>query len=344
MSTDTHVSAIPDAGKIIELSMAFCASKVLHGAVEVGLFAELAKGPATGDELRERLGLAQRATADFLQALVRMNLIERTGGGYANTPLAARYLVPGEPHYLGHFLDRTDRVLYPAWGSFQAALRTGEAQLEEPRNPGNMFVNLYRDPDAMRHFLAMMDALTGVLGPQLAEAFEWSRYGSVVDVGGARGNLIGHLVRAHPHLTATVFDLPPVAPAFAERMEVLGLTGRVDFVGGDFFTDPLPEADVIVLGHVLEDWSTEQKQLLIKQAFQAIRPGGALLVYDPMLDEELSSLVNTLTSLTMLVVTRGGAEYTSDECRQWMVEAGFTDPSARPLGSSDILVVGRKKG
>lgn len=335
---------VPDPGKIIELSMAFCASKVLLTAVELDLFSRLAQQPMSSETVRAELGLSERGTPDFLETLVRLDMLERRDGVYHNSALSARYLVRGAPEYMGQFLDRTNQVLYPAWDRFNEALRTGEAQLEQPRSAGNMFVNLYQNPDSMRHFLAMMDALTTVISPVLAEAFEWDRYQSVVDIGGARGNLVASLVRAHPHLAARVFDLPPVEPAFYERMAELGLNGRVEFTGGDFFTDPLPAADVLILGHVLEDWSEEQRQLLVKNAYQAVRPGGALLVYDPMLDEERSGLVNVLTSLTMLVVTKGGSEYSSAQCQEWMRQAGFSATSAHALGSSDVLVVGRKDG
>jgi len=342
MTSAEHSVAAPDPGKIIELSMAFCAAKVLFTAVDLELFDRLAERSMTAKAIGVKLGLSGRAVPEFLEALVRLDLLERRDGTYHNSTLSAQYLTRDSSAYLGHFLDRTNRVLYPAWDRFGDALRTGEAQLDQPRAEGNMFVNLYRDPDGMRNFLAMMDALTSVIGPVLAQAVEWSRYRSVVDVGGARGNLLAGLLQAHPHLSARVFDLPPVEPAFQERMAELSMTGRVEFTGGDFFTDPLPAADVLIFGHVLEDWSPEQRQQLVKNAYQAVRPGGALLVYDPMLDEELSGLVNVLTSLTMLVATKGGSEYTSANCREWMRQAGFTSTSASALGSSDILVIGYK--
>ncbi|GAA1858899.1 methyltransferase [Asanoa iriomotensis] len=338
-----NVAVQPDASKIVELGMAFCGSKVMLSAVELGLFTVLHEGAQTEEQLRRRLELHGRGVRDFLNALVRMGLLAHTGESFANTELSDRYLVRGASTYMGSFLDRANRVLYGAWGNFTDALRTGEAQLDQVRARGNMFSNLYENPDAMRDFLAMMDGLNSILGPLLARAFDWSGHRSVVDIGGARGNLVASLIKAHPHLEATVFDLPPVEAAFTEHMAAIGLADRTTFRGGDFFSDPLPEGDVLIIGHVLEDWNNEQRQLLLKNAYAAVRPGGALLVYDPMLDDELSGLTNLLTSLTMLVATRGGGEYTSVDCQRWLREAGFQDTSAAALGSSDILVVGRKQ-
>lgn len=330
-------------GRLVELGMSFCAAKMLLGAVELGLFTLLADGPATEDDITERLGLHGRGLHDLLTGLHKLALLEREEHRYRNSADAAQYLVRGKPEYLGPFLERTDRVLYPAWEHFTDALRTGEAQLEQTRADGNMFVNLYRDPAAMRNFLAMMDALNSQLGHALSDVIDWADYKSVLDVGGARGNLMAHLIRRHQHLSATVFDLPAVEPAFDERMTELGVTGQIRFVGGDFFADSLPAAEVVIVGHVLEDWSQELRDLLLKRVYQAVRPGGIVIVYDPMLDDELSTLTNLATSLTMLVVTRGGAEYTADDCQSWLRSAGFTATSSHSFGASDIAVVGHKE-
>lgn len=339
MLRDEAIGTTPQA--IVQLGMAFCSAKVLLGAVELGLFTVLVEGAATEAELQERLGLHPRGSREFLNALVRLGLLRREDDRYANSPTADRYLVRGTPTYIGSFLQRADRVLYPAWGNFTDSLRTGESQIEGS-GKDNMFTHLYQEQEQMRDFIAMMDALSGTLGPELAEIMDWSPYGSVVDVGGARGNLAALLVKAHPHLEAAVFDLPPVEAAFHEYMRELGLSDRVRFHGGDFFADPLPETDVLILGHVLEDWSPDRRRQLVRKAYDAIRPGGKLLVYDPMLDDERSPLVNLLTSLTMLVVTHGGSEYSIEECEGWMREAGFAGTEIHNLDSDDILIIAHK--
>ena len=145
--------------------------------------------------------------------------------------------------------------------------------------------------------------------PELALVGGTEFHRRLVDVGGARGNLVAQLVRAHPHLTACVFDLPEMADPFAEHVRTLVPDGQVTFRAGDFFADPLPEGDVLILGHVLHNWSPEERQLLIGKAFAAVRPNGWLLVYDAMLDEEPTDLARILVSINMLLVTSGGSEY-----------------------------------
>lgn len=342
MASNAPQNTTLDLPGIIQLGMDFGSAKVLLTANEIDLFSILdAEGPGTEPEIRERLSLHPRGSRDFLNALVKLGLLHREDGRYRNTAAAETYLVKGKPTYVGRFLDRSNRVLYQAWGGFTDSLRTGESQIEG-HGDDNMFKHLYRNEEQMRDFIAMMDALNSAVGPVLADAFDWSGRKTVVDVGGARGNLAAALVKAHSHLTATVFDLPPVEAAFRDHIDELGLADRITFRGGDFFADPLPTADVIVFGHVLEDWSPERRQQLISKAYEALRPGGVVLVYDPMLDDELSPLNNLLTSLTMLVVTHGGSEYAVDDCQGWMRTAGFARTEAKVLETNDILVAGYK--
>jgi 3-hydroxyisobutyrate dehydrogenase-like beta-hydroxyacid dehydrogenase/SAM-dependent methyltransferase len=330
----------PTPYEYLRLGTAFCGSKILLTALELGLFRLLADGPLSEPQVRERLGLHPRGSRDFLDALAAFGLLVRSGGGYANSTGAHRYLIAGRPEYVGGFLERANQMLYPAWGRFTEALRTGEPQSEF--SDAEPYDRMSKDPEQLRSFLGMMDTMNGPLGPELARALPWAEYESVVDVGGARGNLLAALTRAHPHLKATVFDLPEVAPFFDEHMAALGQAGQVRFQPGNFFTDPLPGADVVVLGHVLHDWAPRERIRLVEKAYHALPPGGLLAVYDPMLDELRPSAMNLVISLDMLLTTRGGAEYTPAECRDWLSAAGCTDLTAVRLGFADTLVSGRK--
>jgi hypothetical protein len=225
---------------------------------------------------------------------------------------------------------------YPAWGRLAEALRSGLPQAVAD------FTEMSRDPGRLAGFLDMMDALNGALAPQVAQSIEWRGYRSVADVGGARGNLLASVVKAHPHLGGVVFDLPQMRPFFDEHMAALGLTGRVRFSAGDFFTDTLPREDVLIIGHVLHDWAPDERRQLIDAAFDALPAGGALLVYDRMLDEDPVDVSNLVISLSMLLTTPGGSEYTAAECCTWLADAGFGSVSVERLGPRDTLVVGRK--
>ncbi|WP_327085917.1 acetylserotonin O-methyltransferase [Nonomuraea sp. NBC_01738] len=325
------------AAGILRLGNAFCDAKALLTAVELGLFDVLHAGPATAGDLRDRLGLQGRGLSDFLQLLVELELLTEDGGRYGNANGADRFLVRELPSYVGGFLLRSNRNLYPAWGRLTEALRTGDPQA------GGSFDDVIADPALLGQFVRMMDALTQIIGPELVDAVDWPSQGSVLDVGGCRGNLAAQVVKAHPELTGTVYDLPEMEPFFDEHMAATGLTGRLSFHGGNFFTDDsLPAADVVLMGHVLHDWDEVQRRDLVAKAFPAVNPGGALVVYDRMLDDRRNRVENLVISLDMLLVSTGGSEYTSAELREHAEAAGFGSITVQPLGDFDTLVVCRK--
>ena len=325
---------------ILRLGNGFCDAKALLTAVELGLFNTLHDtGPLREEEIRGRLVLHGRGLSDFLNLLTALGLLTRTDDGrYGNATGADRYLVRGTSSYVGGFLERSNRNLYPAWGRLGEALRTGQQQ------SGSNFDTVTKNPALLRQFIGMMDALTQVLGPALIESFDWSGAGSVLDVGGARGNLAGQIVKAQPQLTGNVLDLPEMEPFFDEHATSLGLADRMRFHGGDFFARELPAADVVLLGHVLHDWDREQRGHLIAKAYRAVNPGGALIVYDRMLDDEPRHVENLVISLDMLLVTDGGSEYPASEVVEHATAAGFTSVTQAPLSDFDTVVVCRKDG
>ncbi|MFC4908390.1 methyltransferase [Actinomadura gamaensis] len=325
---------VPPPQAVLKIASGARQAKVLIAANELEVFTALGDGPLSADALRERTGLHPYGASHFLDALVGLELLERRPGGYANAPAADRYLVRGRPEYIGGFLRFLDRVLHPAWDGLADSLRTGRPANTDP------YGGLYRDEADRDEFLAAMDTFNAPLGEALA-ARDWSQWSSVVDVGGARGNLAARLVRAHPHLRAGVFDLPEVRPAFDRHIAGLG-HAPVEFTAGDFFADPLPEADVLLFGHVLHNWPPDKRVQLLRSAFKALRPGGAVLIYDALVEAAEPRLPNLLASLNMLVWSAGGLGYSLDDARAWLAEAGFGPAAAEELGPATTLVIAHK--
>ncbi|MGN5376898.1 methyltransferase [Streptomyces lasalocidi] len=324
---------------VMGVATGFWRARALFSGVEMGLFTKLAAGPRTGEELSEEIGLHPRGGQDFLDALVAIGLLRRVGGKYANSEAADRLLDERQTAYVGGFLTFMGRALYPAWGWLSELLTSGEIQ-----EGFDSFGEFYQDRDRVRRFMAAMDSASAIVTAKLTERIDWSQYSSVVDLGGARGNLVASIVKAHPHLKGACFDLPPVEPLFAEHMEALGTTDRVTFHGGDFKTDALPAADVHIFGHVLHDWDEESRQLLVRKAFEALNPGGALLIYDEIIDDDRSGPAHSLLmSLNMKLVRSGAAEYTSADAHSWLSSAGFSDIRVEKLTATERLVVAHKK-
>ena len=232
--------------------------------------------------------------------------------------------------------------LYPFWGSLTEALRTGHPQ-NEAKVGENFFTALYQDPDRLEQFLHAMTGISMGDAHAIAEKFPWDRYQTVIDIGTAEGCVPVQVALRHPHLTGGGFDLPPVAPIFDEYVASFGLADRLRFHPGDFFADPLPTADVLVMGHLLHDWSLDEKLMLLRKAYEALPDGGALIVYESIIDDDRrANTFGLLMSLNMLIETQDGFDYTGADCQSWMADVGFQDTYVEPLAGPDSMVVGIK--
>lgn len=332
----------PSPEKLLQLGMSFWNAKALLSAVELGVFDALAEGPADLPGLRARLGLHERSARDFLDALVALGLLDRTDGLYSNRPDTDFFLVRSRPSYVGGMLEMANARLYESWGHLTEALKTGHRQSEN-KDEGDLFAALYADPRRLRGFLAAMSGVSAGAANAIAAKFPWADYKSFVDIGAAQGMVPVTIAREHPHLSGGGFDLPQVRPVFEEFAAANGLAGRLRFYPGDFFADPLPPADVLIMGHILHDWDLDQKKLLLRKAYDALPAGGALIVYEALIDDDRrENAFGLLMSLNMLIETSGGFDYTGADCRGWMKEAGFFEARIEHLVGPDYMVVGIK--
>ena len=332
----------PSADRIVHVAFGFMASKVLFSAIELELFTELAKGPQNSEGLRERLGLHPRSVDDFLDALLVLGMLERRDGNYSNTLESDFYLDRSKSTYIGNYFEMWDVREYPLWGSVGKALRTGKPQ-NEIQHGEDAFDAIYATPDRLRLFLRSMTGHSMPSALAIAGKFPWRSYRTFVDIGAAEGCLPVQVALAHPHLTGASFDLPAVQPLFEEYVASFGLQDRISFRPGDFFKDALPSAEVLVMGMILHDWNLETKKLLLKKAYAALPSGGALIVYEHLIDDERSkNLSGLLMSLMMLLETQGGFDYTGADCCGWMREAGFKQTSVEQLTGIESMVVGIK--
>jgi hypothetical protein len=333
----------PSPDQILQTGLAFWASKTLLSAVEMEVFTELGKGPEDLASLAGRLGLHRRASRDFLDALVSLGFLERHDGQYSNTPATDLFLDKHKPSYIGGILEMANKRLYPFWGKLTLALRTGEKQNESVGSDPDFFAALYADPARLKGFLRAMTGISRGANLAIASNFPWDKYKTAADCGTAQGDLIVQIALKNPHIAGTGFDLPEVAPIFEEYVEANGLSSRVRFQPGSFFTDPLPKTDVILMGHILHDWNLEEKRMLIGKAYDALPPGGALIAYDAIIDDDRKkNAFGLLMSLNMLIETPGGFDYSGADCTGWMRDAGFRETRVQHLVGPDSMVIGIK--
>ena len=328
--------------KIMQLGTGFWGSKTLLSAVELGLFTELAKGPLDSAALTKRLQLHPRSAQDFFDALVALGMLNRTATRYANTAETSLYLDRAKPSYVGGILEMSNARLYRFWGSLTEGLRTGKPQ-NEVKTGGDFFGTLYGDPQRLEGFLKAMTGLSVGSAQIIAKKFPWKKHRTFVDVGCAQGGVAVEIALAHKHLTGLGMDLPVVKPVFESYAQARGVAQRLRFHPGDFFKDPLPKCDVIIMGHILHDWNLDEKMRLLRKAFEALPAHGAVIVHEALIDDaRKQNAFGLLMSLNMLIETHGGFDFTGTDCRKWMKDVGFKRTRVERLAGPDGMVVGFK--
>ena len=226
---------------ILQVGMAFWPSKVLLSAVELGVFTKLGDGAMTGVELRGVLDLHERSDPDFFDALVALKFLERDGDGqgakYRNTPETAMFLDAKSPAFIGGFLEMANARLYPFWDDLTEALKTGKPQNETKNGGAGVFEELYKNPERLEQFMSAMAGISAGNFNAFADKFDFSRYQTMCDVGGAAATLSLITAAKHPHLKCISADLPP-ATAIAERkIAEAGMSDRVSAQSIDFFKE-----------------------------------------------------------------------------------------------------------
>lgn len=327
---------------ILQLGYAFRGAKALMSAVELGVFTALGDGPVDSEALRGRLGIAERGARDFFDALVALGLLQRDSEGrYSNAPASDRHLDASKPDYIGGLLDNLNAREYGAWNALSEALRAGRPQTGF--DTAQHFGKLYADPRRRDMFVKGMTGATLPAAQSLARRFPWERYATFADIGTAQGCVPVQLALAHGHLKGNGFDLPVLEPGFVEYVAGHGLSDRLSFVPGDFFSDPLPASDVLIMGRVLHNWDLPAKRMLLEKAFAALPVGGALIICERLIDDaRRESVAGLLSSLNMLIMTEGGFDFTAADCIGWMRDAGFRETRVETLVASHSMIIAAK--
>lgn len=327
--------------RLMELTSGVYAFKALALADQLGLFTDLAGGKSTSvAEFAERHGVAVRPAELLLTACTSLGLLELEGGRYLNSALAEEFLVEGKPYYFGGWVKAVDRHEYSAYLALETSLRGNHPTTWDVDKQLSLFTP--DDPVMMSTFWGGMYSLSSYSATRLAKVFDFGPVLRLLDVGGGGAAYDIELCKAHPHLRTTVFDLPFVGELTRERVLAAGLGDRIDFVGGDFFADPLPGGhDALLLSNILHDWDETDVQRILANCLAALVPGGQLLICESFVDNDKTGPpLAALMSLNMLVET-WGRNYTAVEYAGWLREAGFTVAGVRRFdapGANGVLI------
>lgn len=324
------MAELPNPAPVLDLIQAFRRSKAMFAAVSLGVFDRLGNGAADVATLARKLGASADALERLLDSCVNLGLLTKENALYFNTPVAATYLTRPSPNTLSGYILYSDCALYPLWGNLEAAIREGTNRWEQTFGGGvSIFEHFFRTQEARRDFLSGMDGFGQLSSPAVVAAFDLGRFHRLVDLGGGTGHLALTACARYPQLEAAVFDLPGVIATAREYVGRGPSERPLALIAGDFFTDPLPEADIFALGRILHDWSEEKVRILLRKVWERLPSGGAILIAEKLLDDDKTGpLPALMQSLSMLVCTEG-KERTLAEYTALLRHAGFTQIEAK---------------
>lgn len=315
---------------IFEIASGFMAAKHLFVANEVGLFEQLADGPATLEELAERTGVARHRLRILADAMVVLGFVERRGDLYRNAPVAATFLSGRTPADLRPFLRFWDRLSYPTWTKFEDAVRTGQPQS-----------TLQLPEEAQRIFSEGVEAIQAAPAQALPSAYNFSRHQRILDLGGGTGSWLAAILHQYPTLEGTLFELPTAAEVARRHLTSDPATQQAEVVAGDFFEDPIPGGhDVILIANVVHLNSVERNLELLRRIRQYVPDGARLLLVDFWTDAtHTEPAFAALIAGEFLVITGEGDVYSEEEVHQWLQETGWLALERKPLAGPISVIV-----
>jgi hypothetical protein len=323
--------------ELLELANAYQRSKTLFALIEFELPTLLASGSLRLAEIARALDMQELAAESFLNACVALGLLERDGDEYRNSALAEQFLVQGRPSFLGDQFRSYDRTSYPLWGNLVENLRRWRAGMNDDALPPEDDQGEAGMRD--RHNLSLM------VGHALAQAFDFSRFSRMLDVGGGTGAMSLSICALHSKLRSLVFDLPPVARLAREYTAASELSERIEVTAGNFKLDELPpDFDVALLANLLSVASEATNRRLFKRIYERLPVGGAIILSGYVLDDDRTSpLIPVLFCLQDINWQAPDIERDARTYRGWLEDAGFVEIEHQRYCPPTSMLVGRKR-
>jgi SAM-dependent methyltransferase len=315
---------------IFQVSCGFMASKFLFVANEVALFKHLADSPASLDELTQRIGIPGRTMRILTDAMVALGFVENQSGQYRNSALALSFLSGRGNEDLRPLLRYLDRLNYSMWMKLEDAIRTGEP----------VFKDLKLTEEEQRIYSEGVESFTTEVANALSDTYDFTSHHQLLDLGGGTGSFLTAVLRKASHLEAVLFERPQVAAVARQRIPQ-AIANRITIVEGDFFTDPIPQDnDVILIANVMHLLSPQHNLVLLRRVRQELRNHPTLLLVDFWTNPtHTEPLFAALMAGAFLLRTGEGDIYSEEEVRNWLQETGWRPVDRRPLGNRASVIV-----
>ena len=313
-------------------------TQAIHVAATFEIADLVAAGPRRADELAAASGSDERSLYRLLRALASVGVFhEEDGKRFSSTPLSERLQTDADTslHGLAAFVGR--RPAWEAWGNLLHSVRTGENAFRDVHGT-DVWTHRADDPEENAAFDRAMSSVTRSVNRSLLDAFDFSRFATVVDVGGGRGALLVGLLEVYPDMRGALFDQPHVVEGVTADVEP-GVAARLAIVGGSFFESVPEHGDAYLLKAIIHDWEDAEAVRILESCRRAARPGASVLIVERELGEPNSDPVVKFGDLNMLV-NPGGCERSTNEFASLMSSAGFRFVGSTPSASGWHLFEG----
>jgi len=309
---------------IIKIATGFHLSKILFAGVEFDIFTKLGKKKLSAKDVAKKCRLPIRSTTRLLNGAVAVGLLQFKNEKYFNTPVAEKFLVCGKPEYLGDLMKAYNYMLYDKWGNLEEVIKKDKFQ--PVFGPGKDTIgNISKNSKIAQAAMMAQHSYSVKPAEELAAKFDFSKYNTLLDLGGGSGILSVMAVKKYSHLKAMVFDFPPVCKITRKVVSKYKAGNKVKIHEGNVLQDTFPKgADIILISGVLDGYNESNCRKMIKKAYDYLPNGGGIILKESIVkDDRTGPLFPVLFSLALMIETEGGDSRSRGEMSQWLKETGF---------------------
>jgi hypothetical protein len=320
-------------GRVVSLVFGAMAAQVLSTVAQLGIADRFGDGERSGSELATDLDADASATTRLLRAMAALELVKEIEPGRFRLTEAGALLRSDRPDSMRSFVQMfSDPAMLDAWRQLDHAVRTGETTFDRVYGTG-FFEYLAQRPELSEQFNAAMRQGTALTAQQLPEAYDFSRFQTVADIGGGDGTLLAAVLAAHPHLQGILFDTAEGLAQAGDTFQAAGLTDRAQTAVGDFFSSAPDGIDLYMVKSVLHDWDDDRCRTILSHVRRVIPAHGRLVIIEPVLPPTVDGALPPqmyLSDLNMMVLL-GGRERTRADFEKLCANAGFRLTTVTPL-------------
>jgi hypothetical protein len=307
---------------MLQIISGFWISRAVYVIGKLGIPDLLQTGPKTAAELASATNTHAPSLFRILRALVSVGVLNSSDGErFAQTPLSET-LVTDAPGSLRWFaISELGQEHYPAWGNVMHSVKTGEIAFDDFFGV-DIWKYFQQNPEDAAVFNNSMSNITAAANEAITSLYDFSQFGTLVDVGGGHGGLITSILKQNPELKGVLFDAPEVIEGARPKIEAAGLANRLETVAGNFFQSVPAGGDAYIMKWIIHDWDDEKSNTILRNCRSQMPANGKLILVDSVVPETNEPHFSKFIDLNMLVMT-GGKERTEKEFAQLLADAGF---------------------